>query len=595
MKKSILKILAISLIVASIGGFSAATAFADTTNGSLEPSSAAAAATVKKITVKNVKEPGVTVTAYQLAKGEYNAVTSRIDKYVRCENVPSTFNLENPSADDVAEIANNIGTMGVRSVVLTANGSDYVANVEAGEYLILVTGSDTTVYNPAVVSVNADYTETTPKYIDGEVDFTTKYKEGEVEVYLKSSTPTLDKKVVDSSEDNENGDTVAVGDTIDFEIDTVMLSYSKDYVSELIFEISDNLEPTAFLGVKELKVNVGSNDIVAKDDTYSVVYKDANGNETTNTDNAVSFTVAFKDQFIRDNGTKSVVISYSTKLTEDAGINYAENKNIASLRYSNDPTDKNKSKTIKDKTYHYTFGIDAKIDGEDSGTNTDGTINKEVTHEIVKVGKKDQEKVEVKDGEDIVNYVSTEALEGAEFELSKDNSFASNQIVGTASSDTNGLISFTGLDEGTYFLRETKAPTNYTINDMIYKIVIAADLDEDTGILKQYSVTTYTLDASGTPSAEPVGRATYVNTMSEVHVSEDDADYGDVTNKITYSTKEENIVTTTEIVDTRLATLPATGGAGTIMLTIGASIGMAGFLSLYIVNKKKKRAAAEAE
>ena len=86
MKKSILKILAISLIVASIGGFSAATAFADTTNGSLEPSSAAAAATVKKITVKNVKEPGVTVTAYQLAKGEYNAVTSRIDKYVRCEN-----------------------------------------------------------------------------------------------------------------------------------------------------------------------------------------------------------------------------------------------------------------------------------------------------------------------------------------------------------------------------------------------------------------------------------------------------------------------------------------------------------------------------
>ena len=289
------------------------------------------------------------------------------------------------------------------------------------------------------------------------------------------------------------------------------------------------------------------------------------------------------------------IIYYSTKLTEDAGINYAENKNIASLRYSNDPTDKNKSKTIKDKTYHYTFGIDAKIDGEDSGTNTDGTINKEVTHEIVKVGKKDQEKVEVKDGEDIVNYVSTEALEGAEFELSKDNSFASNQIVGTASSDTNGLISFTGLDEGTYFLRETKAPTNYTINDTIYKIVIAANLDEDTGILRQYSVTTYTLDASGTPSAEPVGQATYVNTMSEVQVSEDDADYGDVTNKITYSTKDENIVTTTEIVDTRLATLPATGGAGTIMLTIGASVGMAGFLSLYIVNKKKKRAAAEAE
>ena len=48
-------------------------------------------------------------------------------------------------------------------------------------------------------------------------------------------------------------------------------------------------------------------------------------------------------------------------------------------------------------------------------------------------------------------------------------------------------------------------------------------------------------------------------------------------------------VTPAEVVDTQLAVLPATGGAGTIALTLFAAIGMGGFLTLYLVNKKKNK------
>ena len=54
-----------------------------------------------------------------------------------------------------------------------------------------------------------------------------------------------------------------------------------------------------------------------------------------------------------------------------------------------------------------------------------------------------------------------------------------------------------------------------------------------------------------------------------------------------------NTVTTTvapaEVVDTQLAVLPATGGAGTIAITLGAAVGMGIFLTIFIVNKRKNK------
>ena len=166
---------------------------------------------------------------------------------------------------------------------------------------------------------------------------------------------------------------------------------------------------------------------------------------------------------------------------------------------------------------------------------------------------------------------SPNKLKDAEFALYSDE--AMTQKIKTAKSDANGHIQFKGLDTGTYYMKETKAPSTYTINQNIYKIVIEATLDKE-GIMTQYSIKTYCSDDNYTKEAAAV----YTNTKYTV------ADDGSVTNTITPN------VTPVEIIDTQLAALPATGGEGTIAITVGGAIGMAGFLTLYIANKKKKKA-----
>ena len=87
-------------------------------------------------------------------------------------------------------------------------------------------------------------------------------------------------------------------------------------------------------------------------------------------------------------GNEAVKIVYKTKLTStETNQNFADNKNVATLKYSNDPTNEQSVKIVKDKTYHYTFSIDGNIDGtwEESGSTIDGKQGKHQTHELNKV------------------------------------------------------------------------------------------------------------------------------------------------------------------------------------------------------------------
>ena len=47
-------------------------------------------------------------------------------------------------------------------------------------------------------------------------------------------------------------------------------------------------------------------------------------------------------------------------------------------------------------------------------------------------------------------------------------------------------------------------------------------------------------------------------------------------------------VTPAEVVNTQLASLPTTGGVGTIIIAIVAGVGMAVFLTIFVVSKKKR-------
>ena len=70
------------------------------------------------------------------------------------------------------------------------------------------------------------------------------------------------------------------------------------------------------------------------------------------------------------------------------------------------------------------------------------------------------------------DQATNEALPGATFTLYSDEDCADEHIVAADLSDDDGLVSFDGLDAGTYYLKETKAPDGYVCSDTVVTIII---------------------------------------------------------------------------------------------------------------------------
>ena len=150
-------------------------------------------------------------------------------------------------------------------------------------------------------------------------------------------------------------------------------------------------------------------------------------------------------------------------------------------------------------------------------------------------------------------------LGGAEFTLYSDKELKS--VVKTATSaDTTGSVVFKGLKEGIYYLKETKAPSTYQITDNVYKIEIKAVYkNDDTNKLENYIVT-----------------ITNQNDEKDSHTA-------------TYNNADEtaNVSVLTMVKNTKLGTLPSTGGMGTYLFTIIGVVVMAGAAGAFFISRRK--------
>lgn len=162
--------------------------------------------------------------------------------------------------------------------------------------------------------------------------------------------------------------------------------------------------------------------------------------------------------------------------------------------------------------------------------------------------------------------VETTTLPGAEFTLTR-----ADGKTYTTVSDENGYLSFTGLDAGTYTLQETKAPEGYSLNDAVIPVEITAEYNDD-GTLKSYVIkvnnentSTYT----ATYDANEKGKVTEIKVEPE-----HENDWSDVSD-------------THEIKNTKLASLPSTGGIGTTIFTIGGCLIMVVAAGLFFASRRK--------
>lgn len=263
---------------------------------------------------------------------------------------------------------------------------------------------------------------------------------GVTEQTIKSTFPTVDKKVSTDNNTYQDNTTAQVGDTVTFKL-TAKVPDMADYTAyKFVFHdtLSNGLEFVA----NSVEVSIASNKITAGDNTYSATYVDG----------TKKLTVAFTDlKNVVKSGTDKVatddeiVVTYKAKITKDAvTTNPATNK--AHLEYSNDPSGTGTGTSNPDESKVYTYDINIFKYYKGEGNTETGLAN--ATFKLTASEDSTSTAIELvkEEGTDLVYHV-------------KGNNEA--DAVSTVTTGADGKITIKGLKAGTYYLHETIAPTGY--------------------------------------------------------------------------------------------------------------------------------------
>ena len=467
----------------------------------------------------------ITVKAYPIVEATYANDSGEFTGY---NNKYSIVDIENPSVDELSAIAskNDLGA-GI-TLTFDAKKDAYVAtNQPVGMYLICVTGAEAKVYNVAVASINYENSEGHNVLKPGDVTMTKDIDVASGVTWVKKSdAPDVEKKITSSATKTENGlgGTQKIGSVIEY---TVTVNPIPDYSgNHPKLNVVDTLSAGLTYVPNSLAVKIGNTVLNRKTETTEGAYTLV---EPT-TDNGNKLTVDFVvDGAYTLNSYKgqAAVITYRAKLNENAVVNENANINSVKLNYTKDSKTEGNDGEIEKKTYTYTFELDGEVNGKGI---------------VTKVG----------EGENF------HKLPGATFGLYTDeacNTLYTNDVfTGTAVSGENGELHMKGLAAGTYYLKEISAPEGYSINTKVYPVVIAATY-YDNGMLKTWSVT---IDGNEAANFSVANDATVTGTP---------AGY--------------------EIKNTKLSSLPSTGGMGTYLFTIIGVVVMAGAAGAFFISRRK--------
>ena len=397
----------------------------------------------------------------------------------------------------ILDSKNNITA--TKTVVTTAP-STQISDLAYGYYLVYPKGATDTSAAPG----NQTYTSAA-SLVSITADTAT--------INMKSNYPTVDKKIIPTQSgsgitvgaivdgswegnhqmelDDENApeDTIAprgaadekkaedfaIGDTVTYQLTSKvpdMTGYNS-YTFKFTDTLSKGLDLKAILSVK-----VGDTELKAGktgDNTYLPRYD--NGTHTL----TISFNEFYKNFKNRTGDTITVV--YTATLNKDAVIGMNPNTNKAVVEYSNNPksdgTGKSEPSIVDVHTFDFTIYKYYK-------TTTGATENKNplagAEFELYKAN----EAGNAADTNAKINIVDeTKGVYRQATPEEANAGFTSAKIV----SDADGKVLVKGLEAGTYYLRETKAPEGYNKLLSDIKVVIEANYDTTTGKLTNYTVT----------------------------------------------------------------------------------------------------------
>ena len=322
----------------------------------------------------------------------------------------------------------------------------------------------------------------------------------DAEVNVKADVPSIDKKIVEESGKVE-ANTANIGDKVSYEI-TSKVPNMKGY-TQYFFVMNDTLSKgLTYNG--DMVIKVGEKTLDATNG-YTLT-------TTNNDDGSTTLEIVFKN-FIQYTTGNAITVTYSATLNQDANLAPSVgNPNEVKLVYSNNPNvvgtgdtgnpDKPApgdatGETPKSETKTYVTGIKlTKVDGQNKNQTLTGAkfeikgdgmkvvlVNNEMykesakgTYYMLKDGTYTTT-VPVTDknnaGYNADPYDDTSKKYEKVDVVTKDTALT--EINATGYVDANGVLTFKGLGEGTYTIKEIVAPNGYNLLKDEITISIAAD------------------------------------------------------------------------------------------------------------------------